>query len=115
MRCSKCGSVEVEKIASKTGPEIWHCKFCDNLMIETDSGLEDYKNVDDEIEKQTPFDVIINYLHDFPDTYKEWIKHPLSIVATVALGFFFLLILIISSNTNQKTGIDVVESKEIRK
>lgn len=113
MRCSKCGSVEVEKIASKTGPEIWHCKFCDNLMIETDSGLEDYKNVDDEIEKQTPFDVIINYLHDFPDTYKEWIKHPLSIVATVALGFFFLLILIISSNTNQKTGIDVVESKEI--
>lgn len=110
MRCSKCGSVEVEKIASKNDPQIWRCKSCDNLMTENNSVLEDYRNVNDEVEDQTPFEMLIDYLRNFPETYKQWIKHPLSIAATITLGFFLLLVLIISSNTNKNTTVD---SKEV--
>lgn len=110
MRCSKCGSVEVEKIASKNDPQIWRCKSCDNLMIENNSVLEDYRSVNDEVEDQTPFEMLIDYLRNFPETYKQWIKHPLSIAATITLGFFLLLVLIISSNTNKNTTVD---SKEV--
>jgi hypothetical protein len=110
MRCSKCGSVEVEKIASKNDPQIWRCKSCDNLMIENNSVLEDYRSVNDEVEDQTSFEMLIDYLRNFPETYKQWIKHPLSIAATITLGFFLLLVLIISSNTNKNTTVD---SKEV--
>lgn len=110
MRCSKCGSVEVEKIASKSDPQIWRCKSCDNLMIENNSVLEDYRSVNDEVEDQTPFEMLIDYLRNFPETYKQWIKHPFSIAATITLGFFLLLVLIISSNTNKNTTVD---SKEV--